>query len=220
MKTFLGFTSAAQAASGTVSAEGVRLNGVRASCCFALYGEIPMPADFGTVADATNRVSTLRSISLLASKATPAVLAEIQKAIIENADGASYHDFLTLVRVACTADSEKAWSTGKGDTKAVTDNVIKPTKKDVERAVVAFSAKKKAEKENRKRQPQAQSTKPTETPAEVQNAPKRQWEIGMAAMKTASAVGTWNIKPEQMESHRDTLEKFFLLGEALGKNLK
>ena len=217
MKQFLGFTSAAQAASGTTQAEGVRLNGVRASVCFGLYGFLPQPADFGDVADAVNRVSTLRSISLLVSKATPAVLVDIEKAVLNSVDASSYHDFMTLVRLICTKDASKSWSTGKGETKEINDNVVKPSKQKVVDAIKVFAtAKQEAKANKRSRQPQAKDSG-GDVPAEVLLAPKAQWHANLGNLQLLAQTARRDESKEVPEQVLKALKQLGAWGEAFLK---
>jgi hypothetical protein len=192
MSIKLRFTTMADACRAVVS-------GTADSVCFAIQGEEAKAEYFGGVKDASVRASHLNTIRLLASKASKTQKEALQKAVLSS-DASQYYDFVTLVKLACTKDATKPISTGKGATRQSTENVVAPTAVSIQKAVAAvevLKANKKAA-DKAKRQPQAKSTKPTETPEAVESTNKRQALAALIVVQTASAVAEWDTKDKAL----------------------
>jgi hypothetical protein len=188
MSIKLRFTTMQEACMASVS-------GTSDSVCLAIQGEQAKPEYFGNVSDAKIRVSHLNTIRLLASKASKAQKEALQKAV-QTCDASTYHDYMVFVKAACTKDATAPISTGKGETRQITENVVAPNAEKIANAVAFIATKKANDKANmrKKKQPQASSTNPVDVPEAVKQTYKVQAMTALTVIQTCSAVAEWKTK--------------------------
>jgi hypothetical protein len=163
------------------------VNGVRGAVARAIMGEQAKPEYFGDVSDAKIRCSHLATISLLASKSTVAQKEALIKGVCFS-DAVTFHDFVVAVKEACTADSEKPVSTGKGATRAPTENVVKTSASKIAKAVSFIAEKKKNDKKKmRDKKVQADSANDT-APAPEAITERSQWHTALGTLKRIAGL--------------------------------
>jgi hypothetical protein len=189
-RVYFGFHSASEAAKATVSAELRALGGIRASACFAVWGDTPTKEDYAGKSDAASRVSQLEGIAAKMSRSSDQAKQDMVDALM-SAKVTTLQEFADIVHYSVVKDADnKEWKTGKGESRQLTDNVGAASKAKIGKAVGRVTAKK-ANKASGNKQPQAKSTQPTETPAEVENTNKRKWHTLLNGLTMLAGAAQW-----------------------------
>lgn len=209
MKGFFGFTTMQDACMASV-------NGLRGAVALAIHGHKAQPEYFGPVSDAKIRVSHLSTITLLASKSTKAQKDALVEAIC-NSDACSLHDYVVAVKAACTEDATAPVSTGKGETRQATENVVKATASKIANAV-AFIATKKAEdkKRMRSKKVQADSANDTAPPAEAITENSK-WHSALGTLKQIAGLHGDKFTKQSQQQFVTLMLTLEALGDKLTK---
>lgn len=204
-----GFASMPEACAASV-------NGVRGAVSRAIWGEQAKPEYFGDVSDAKIRCSHLATITLLASKSTNAQKEALIKAVCFS-DAVTFHDYVVAVRAACTADATAPVSTGKGETRKPTENVVKATASKIANAV-AFIATKKAEDKKRMRSKKVQADSANDTtPAPQAVTENSQWHSALGVLKQIAGLHGDKFTKDSQKQFASLMLTLEALGDKITK---
>lgn len=209
MKSYFGFSTMQDACMASV-------NGLRGAVALAIHGHQAKPEFFGPVSDAKIRVSHLSTISLLTSKSTAKQKDDLVKAIC-NSDACSLHDYVVAVKSACTDDASQPISTGKGETRAPTDNVVKATASKIANAV-AFIATKKADDKKRMRAKKVQADSANDTaPAPEAITENSKWHSALGTLKQIAGLHGDKFTKQSQQQFVTLMLTLEALGDKLTK---
>jgi hypothetical protein len=209
MKSYFGFTTMPDACSASV-------NGVRGAVALAIHGHQAQPEFFGNVSDAKIRVSHLNTITLLTSKCTAKQKDDLVNAIC-NSDAVTFHDYKVAIQEACTVDASLPISTGKGETRQATENVVKASPAKIANAV-AFIATKKAEDKKRMRGKKVQADSANDTaPAPEAITERSQWHTALGTLKRIAGLHGDKIPKQMQEGFARQMVMLESLGDRITK---
>lgn len=204
-RIYCDYKSGSEAAKATVAKQKETVGAIRATCCFAVWGDTPTKADYEGVSDAVSRVSHMEGIAAKMSLCSDEQKQMVIDALL-TAKVSQLQDFVNIVHYSVIKDpNNKTWKTGKGKTRKLTANVGVANKTKVKKAVERVIAKK-ADKDAGKadKQPQDKSGKqPAEQSIELMTA-KRKATVALQGAQDALALMEWSTD-EATETARKTL---------------
>lgn len=209
MKSYFGFTTMPDACSASV-------NGVRGAVALAIHGHQAQPEFFGNVSDAKIRVSHLNTITLLTSKCTAKQKDDLVNAIC-NSDAVTFHDYKVAIQEACTVDSAQPVSTGKGETRQATENVVKTSPSKIAKAVSFIAEKKKNDKKKmRDKKVQADSANDT-APAPEAITENSKWHSALGTLKQIAGLHGDKFTKQSQQQFVTLMLTLEALGDKLTK---